>query len=164
MSGKSKGVVQIRYHEAFLGAIFFIFAPFGLIFGYCGANGCYFDMLKFQDSTSYRATSDWGDNYPGDNCPGNNCHRRQLTISQPLQARFKWDKEKLVYSNSTIQLATKLPLIGATPTQVTTAQGITATGDSWPQLSYFNPVSNRIKRKVGLLNESNYTSQKATSS
>ena len=101
--------------RSIFGYHFFIFALFGLIFGYCGANGCYFDMLKFQGST------------PGDNRPGNNCHRRQLTISQPLQAIFKWDKAKLVYSNSTIQLATNLPLIGGTSTQGTTAQARTAT-------------------------------------
>ena len=100
------------------GCHFFIFASFGLVFGYCGANGCYFNMLKFQDST------------PGDNCPGNNCHGRQLTITQPFQARFKWDKAKLVYSNSTIQLATKLPQIGGKTTQVTTAQATSAIGDN----------------------------------
>ena len=76
-------------------------------------------VIYYVNSTSHKATSDWG----------NNCTTAQATTSPrdycTLLSHFKLDsngmkKAKLFYSGSTTQLATKVALIGETTAEETT--------------------------------------------
>ena len=110
-------------------------------------------LLSQYISTSQKARSDQGDNYPCDNCP-----RRQLTISSQFKSDLNGIKSKvclLTQYNSTSQKARS-------------DQGDNCPSDNCPRRqlsinSHFKSDLNGIKDKVCLLSQYNLTSQEARS-